>query len=613
MVTTDADAPSDQVQRTPWTRWVWLAVLVIISVPFAIALVVVGIFLTVVLLFEFSGGYCSDLDSLEVTSPDGRYVARYSARSCGGVLGSAFSQVTVRDAAGPKPDDSESRVVADDLARDLRARWADTNTLIIEYNLPASTMVTKGVFLECDAWRDITITCQAVTAIQKHQNPIESIVSGLERGESTATIGSSGVFLALTEGEAEVLGTEWVGPDYTKSYNQYHTAYTLTSQDGRRVYRSPEIDPRDIRAGHSKTGRQAIFEQFSPAQDKWQVVRVEVFDLEQHIERQQALLQALEAAAAGTEPTTRLRFGSGFAVLGAGEALALGRQWVGGDPRNRVATDGVVRLVSADGEREYLGPRRVPDGDDNGVAARMQATFIVNSPGEGIQREVRVEILRASQAVPPAPSTRPLFIETFDSPAAGKLPQLSPDPARFQAGYAGGEYVIRLTEPGEAALAKVDLPGTYLAASISVDARLVGETADAVIIVGCRVNPSYQEEFRFMLDPGRRQYRFSRWVNGKDERPGNWEHYASINQGDESNRIGVYCGRVIGIDFNDGPPIQTMYEQIPEGLDRVSFKPEGGIWIGVGTIGERSTPVEARFDNLVVQDSQCFRPDDTRC
>ena len=609
---TSADSSGDQVQRTPWTRWVWLAVLVIISVPFAIALVVVGIFLTVVVLFEFSGGNCSDLDSLEVTSPDGRYVARYSARSCGGVLGSAFSQVTVRDAAGPKPDDSESRVVADDLARDLRARWADTNTLIIEYNFPASTTVTKGVFLECDAWRDITITCQAVTAIQKHENPIESIVSGLERGEGTVTISSSGVFLALTEGEAEVLGTKWVGRDHTRNYNQYHTAYTLTSQDGRRVYRSPELDPRAIRAGHSKTGRQAIFEQFSPVDDKWQVVRVEVFDLDQHIERQQALLLALEAAAAGTEPTTRLRFGSGFAVLGAGEALALGRQWVGGDPRKSEATDGVVRLISADGQREYLGPRRVPDGDDNGGAARMQATFIVNSPGEGIQREVRVEILRASQAVPSTPGTKLLFAETFDIPDAGQLPVTSTDPARFQVGYVSGEYAIRLAEPGGEP-ARVDLPGTYLAASISVDARLVGETPRAVIIVGCRVNPSYQEEFRFMLDPGRRQYRFSRWVNGQDERPGNWEHYASINQGGESNRISVYCGRVIGIDFNDGPPIQTVYEQIPEGLDRVSFKPEGGIWIGVGIIGERSTPVEARFDNLVVQDSQCFRPDDTRC
>ena len=223
-----------------------------------------------------------------------------------------------------------------------------------------------------------------------------------------------------------------------------------------------------------------------------------------------------------------------------------------------------------------------------------------------------MDISSADQSVPVAPYTKPLLIETFDNPEAGQLPLSSPDPARFQAGYVGGEYAIRLMEPGGTP-ARVDLPGTYLAASISVDARLVGETADAVIIVGCSVNPSYQEEFRFMLDPGRRRYRFSRWVNGRDERPGNWEHYASINQGGESNRIGVHCGRVIGIDFNDGPPIQTVYEQIPEGLDRVSFKPEGGIWIGVGTIGARSTPVEARFDNLVVQDSQCFRPDDTRC
>ena len=323
-------------------------------------------------------------------------------------------------------------------------------------------------------------------------------------------------------------------------------------------------------------------------------------------------MMALEAAAADTEPTARLRFGNRPVALTAAESLALGRQWVRGGTINGAAADGTVRLVSVDGEREYRGPQQVPDTSADDAPTGMQATFIVNSPDQGRRREIRVDIASVDQSVPAAPDTKPLLIETFDYPEAGQLPPTSPVPARFQAGYVGGEYAIRLMEPGGAP-ARVDLPGTYLAASISVDARLVGETADAVIIVGCRVNPSYQEEFRFMLDPGRGQYRYSRWVNGQDERPGRWEHHASINLDNETNRIGVYCGRVIGIDFNDGPPIQTVYEQIPEGLDGVSFKPEGGIWIGVGTIGDTSTPVEARFDNLVVQDSQCFRPDDTRC
>ena len=416
--------------RPIFLRYLWVLLMVVFGLVSSAALLVVLFVLLIGLLFS---GACSDLESVAITSPDGRYVARYSVRSCGGALGSSFSRVTIRDTAGPHLGDPESGVVSDGFARDLRVRWTDTGSLVIEYDLPASVIVTEGVFLECDTWRDITITCKALTAIQEHKNPIKSVLSSMERGEITATIGTSGVFLALTEGEAQVLGNWWVGPDHTRSYNHYHTAYTLTSQDGRRVYRSPQFAPSSIRAGHSKIGRQVIFERFSPAEDKWQAVRVEVFDLNRHSERQQALLLALEAAAAGTDPTTKLRFGSGFAALGAGEALTLGRQWVGGNPRSRAAADGEVWLISGDGKREYRGPRRMPNADTNGATARMQATFIVNSPGQGIRREIRVEILRSSQAVPSAPSTKPLFIETFDSLGTGKLPQASPDPTLFQA------------------------------------------------------------------------------------------------------------------------------------------------------------------------------------
>ena len=179
----------------------------------------------------------------------------------------------------------------------------------------------------------------------------------------------------------------------------------------------------------------------------------------------------------------------------------------------------------------------------------------------------------------------------------------------------GGEYAIRLTEPGGAP-ARVDLPGTYLTASISVDARLIGETEGAVIIVGCRVDPKYHEEVRLILDPSGKRFRLSWWVNGQEKHPGKWERHADVNLDNETNRIRMRCGREIVGAFNDGPTIIDTPEWIPdspEGIDRESFRPEGGIWIGVGAIGEASTPVEARFDNLVVQDSQCFLPDNTRC
>ena len=553
---------------------------------------------------------CTYHDTVEVSSPDGRYVARFRVENCGGVLGDIDSRVTIRDTVRPYLNVPEDRVVLDSLARNLKIRWADARTLVVEYT-PQAKYSFDDIGLVCEDRRDITIICQAITAVQQFINPVESILTSMERGETTATIGIPGVFLVLSTDEVDGLGDHWVGPGHIKNYNYNNTAYALASEDGRRVYRSPKVDPNSIRAGHSKTGRQAIFERFSSAEDRWQTVRVEVFDLDQHIERQQALLLALEAAAADTEPTTRLRFGNWFAALTAAEALALGRQWVGGGPSNQATADGTVRLVSADGEREYRGPQRVPEAVADGDTMGLQAVFIAHPAPQGVRREIRVHIASADQSVPSAPSTKLLFIETFDGPEAGKLSPSSPDPARFQAGYVEGEYAIRLTEPGEASLAKVDLPGEYLAASIDVDARLVGETAEAVILVGCRVNPAHHEEFRLVVHPGSGRFRLSRWANGQEERPPKWHHHVEVKLDNESNRIGLYCGRGFSVSFNDVHTIATVYEQIPEGIDRVSFKPEGGIWIGVGTIGETATPVEARFDNLVVQDSQCFRPDDT--
>ena len=346
-----------------------------LKVAFVLLCVLLYLLLFIGGFFVLLGGLwfnsCTYHDTVEASSPDGRYVARFRVESCGGALGDIDSRVTIRDTVRPYLDVPESLLVIDPLSRILKITWKNAGTLFIEY-APTVGYYGEEIILECDDWRDITIICQMSTTIQQYANPVESIRASVERGESTATIGVPGVFLALSTDEVEGLGNHWVGSDHTKSYNYNHTAYTLTSGDGLRVYRSPEIDPRAIRAGHSKTGRQAIFEQFSPAQDKWQVVLVEVFDLEQHIERRQALLLALEAAAADTEPTARLRFGNRLVALTAEEALALGWQWVGGGTTNGAAADGTVRLVSADGEREYLGPRREPGGDANGAAARCK-------------------------------------------------------------------------------------------------------------------------------------------------------------------------------------------------------------------------------------------------
>ena len=202
------------------------------------------------------------------------------------------------------------------------------------------------------------------------------------------------------------------------------------------------------------------------------------------------------------------------------------------------------------------------------------------------------------RSVTTIPSRAVRFSETFESPGAGKLPATSPDPGRFYASYEDSEYVIRLTKPAKGTLARVELPGIHSDVELSIDARLVEGIDDAVIVLGCRVNPDYREEYRLRIDPSRARYGLAHWIDGEEKHSVWYSHMPVVNPGRGTNHVRLFCGRDLSVYINQ-EYVPSVTFGFPPTAD-YKFSPEGGIWIGVEVVSDSATNVEARFDNLSV-------------
>ena len=205
--------------------------------------------------------------------------------------------------------------------------------------------------------------------------------------------------------------------------------------------------------------------------------------------------------------------------------------------------------------------------------------------------------VRTERGVTTIPSRAVRFTETFETPEAGKLPATSPEPGRFYAGYEDGEYVVRLTKPAKGTLARIGLPGIHTDVELSVDARLVKGIDDAVIVLGCRVNPDYGEEYRLRIDPSRARFTLDQWIDG--EATDTYWYYHGVIPEHWTNRIRLYCGRELNVYLNDEWGLSARPDP-PPGAGRMTFSAEGGVWIGVEVVSASATNVEARFDNLSV-------------
>jgi hypothetical protein len=104
--------------------------------------------------------------------------------------------------------------------------------------------------------------------------------------------------------------------------------------------------------------------------------------------------------------------------------------------------------------------------------------------------------------------------DTFSNPDQGLLPRESDDPTRYRRGYERGEYVLASLGPGELrAPLLAPLPGAYGDLAISVDARLVGDTAGRTLMVVCHDQGAMGGAgYGLLVSPGQGQFAVARWA-----------------------------------------------------------------------------------------------------
>src|SRR5262249_19569170 len=98
------------------------------------------------------------------------------------------------------------------------------------------------------------------------------------------------------------------------------------------------------------------------------------------------------------------------------------------------------------------------------------------------------------------PQEAVLLSDTFDDGASRSLPEASDFPNEFAVGYGGGEDAIQSISPSPARLPSGVVPGWDADASLSVDARVLGDPESQTVALGCR-NTAPRSGYRLTLRP----------------------------------------------------------------------------------------------------------------
>jgi hypothetical protein len=195
---------------------------------------------------------------------------------------------------------------------------------------------------------------------------------------------------------------------------------------------------------------------------------------------------------------------------------------------------------------------------------------------------------RALLEGPAAPGTV-LVEETFADPVTGMMPAAAPAESPLIYGYADGEYWLRNLEVATRSVA-VPIDGTN--ATIAVDARLIGETAQRTVSVGCRFasDAAGNRGYRLRVEPAAGLFRLVREDGARDTFLRRDSRSPAIRGATEVNRLELTCaGSTITAAIN-GTVVATVQD---------STYTSGSLVFGVGARASGLTS-EARFDNLVI-------------
>ncbi len=213
------------------------------------------------------------------------------------------------------------------------------------------------------------------------------------------------------------------------------------------------------------------------------------------------------------------------------------------------------------------------------------APYLNRLPGTSEARITNLVLTR-----PPSGSRTPvLFQENFNDANRGLFVIRSDEPSKYTFAYDNGEYAIRVVDPSFDRLPLTNLPGEYTNATLSIDTRLVGDTADRYIALACRAGSN--GHYRLIIEPNRGIFRLIRRTGDSEavdlvpekESP-------AIRRGNGANHVDFTCNAsTITIAIN-GTEVASVQD---------STHTSGGMWIAGGVYTGKRQTSDVRFDNLV--------------
>ncbi len=194
-----------------------------------------------------------------------------------------------------------------------------------------------------------------------------------------------------------------------------------------------------------------------------------------------------------------------------------------------------------------------------------------------------------AQAVAPTPEV--LLADDFDDPSVGQLPVGSDETELYDRGYVEGEYFIKKVDPTRTGGPTTWLPGNYADATLSLDARFVGQANDRYLALICRSQGEESlSDYSLLVDPSGARFMLARFDDGELVGLARWTSSPAIYSGTNTNHIEFSCaGNTLSATINGTEVVRV--------LDR-TFS-QGAMGLVVATAREELT-AEARFDNLLV-------------
>jgi len=175
-----------------------------------------------------------------------------------------------------------------------------------------------------------------------------------------------------------------------------------------------------------------------------------------------------------------------------------------------------------------------------------------------------------------------LFSDDFEDPSDPDVEAFEAD--FYRSGYADGEFVIEQFNPGAAFFAAARLPGLYKDAYFAIDARVIGDPADAVIGLACRLQDT--DGYRFVVRPQTRVFAIERVLFAQVEVI--YPHTESASISTDINRLEMACvGNTITVWANGNFLASVTDDTFSQGDLFIATTAQDGF-------------IEARFDNLIV-------------